>query len=194
MRRILLICSLIVCNASLAAAQSTHFISEGKQQLSDSPGGAVRGELFINTQVKVLEERGDWSRVQTEGWVRTSSLASAKKNLEAISIDGLSKLTVTKFNVEKAPEGGNSQRIKLLMTIKNNTQEKIIGWQAFLVGRDAGDAILFRVSVVQETTKVEPQATSDVVFYWTQDELPYEHLVNTSSKLKLELHQVTPLR
>jgi hypothetical protein len=71
---------------SFAAAayvpQETVYVKEERENLRDAPNGNKIGQLLQRTELKVIEEKGNWVRVSVTGWIYrpsvTEDLASIK--------------------------------------------------------------------------------------------------------------------
>jgi len=60
-------------------AIATRSVKAVRENLRLSPNGTKIGELIQGAQLKVLEDRGAWLRVQVEGWIwkESTSLSSS---------------------------------------------------------------------------------------------------------------------
>jgi len=60
-------------------AIAARFVKAVRENLRLSPNGTKIGELIQGVQLKVLEDRGAWLRVQVEGWIwkESTSLSSS---------------------------------------------------------------------------------------------------------------------
>ena len=73
----------LVSSAIAYAPEDTVYVKEEKENLRDAPNGNKIGLLLQRTELKVIEEKGQWVKVTVTGWIYkpsvTKNLASIKK-------------------------------------------------------------------------------------------------------------------
>jgi hypothetical protein len=157
--------------------KETLYISSPSQLIASNPGGRKLGELYINTPVRVLEEKGDWSRVSAEVWVRSKALTSKtrKKKKSKASSDFLQ---IQKYSTRVVKDGLPTPRVYLAVTIKNISKVFIRSWSALLVAQQGG-SVLFREPLADDTKAINPGGTVELQFYWERGEKPFPFLENS---------------
>ena len=62
---------------STANAEDRRTVVGSVTPLTDQLGGRKVGELYLTAKVNVLEVKGDWARVNVEGWAKVKELSAA---------------------------------------------------------------------------------------------------------------------
>lgn len=75
MRRIAyLVITIIFVLSCVTFAQQTKYVKPESENIRTQPNGDKLGVLLKNVPVKLIEEKGSWSKVQIEAWIYTPSL------------------------------------------------------------------------------------------------------------------------
>ncbi|MCB0322453.1 MAG: hypothetical protein KDD69_02735 [Bdellovibrionales bacterium] len=168
------------------------FIEGTSQPFCKTPGGPKKGDLYSSTEVTVLEQRGAWSRVSVEGWVKSAALGSeAAEQSSPLQVSDKSPLEVVGFSTKEVREGLAAPRLYLQLKVKNVSAKHIRGWSGLLVAQDTSQAVLFREPVSDDSADVAPGAEREVSFYWEPREQPFSVLKSASPEtVQLTLYKV----
>ncbi len=167
-----------------------------RQALTVDPGGRKRGELYTNAPVQIIEERGAWVKVRTEGWVRKNSVATSEKTINPKNATALNEsgFALKSYFVRYESSKGDSPRMYVDLTLANFTKKPIYRWRALLVGKDTSGKLLFSEVITDDSADFKPGETKKVSFYWKNGEAPYEPLKSAkddTSLIKLEITKVS---
>lgn len=207
-----LIPSIVLIGQYSVSAEEIRAVTSPTTPITDSLGGRKLGELYLATPVRVLESKGDWVKVSTEGWVKVRDLSGARMDN---SESGQTKSGIGQSSVAKAAAGEalntvtqdvlsvqdfitakrtdiDPPRLYLTITVKNISTKVINQWSGTLVVQDTSGKVLFREPISQEKAQVAAKGTTDVTVYWEPHEEPYGVLQNLDkSMFKLSLAKVT---
>ena len=79
------------------------YVKDAAAIVTSSPGGRRRGELYLNTPVKVTEKRGQWAKVSASLWVKQSSLGEkSKAGKRKVSLKKDQPLQVLTYQTKKS--------------------------------------------------------------------------------------------
>jgi len=62
------------------------YVKVKKENIRMSPGGTKKGEVLAGTEVKVLERKPNWVKVQFTGWIWEGSLSSDSTMVEGFAV------------------------------------------------------------------------------------------------------------
>lgn len=152
----------------------TLYVSTPSQLIASKPGGRKLGEIYINTPVEVIEEKGDWSRIAVDVWIRSKSLASKTKK-KGKSQASNNFIKVEKYSTRIVKDGLPAPRVYLALTLKNVSKVYIHSWSALLVAQQSGE-VLFREPLADDTKAIAPGSSVELQFYWERNEKPFSYL------------------
>ncbi len=72
----ILLIGCVTVSVTHAEEEKYAYIKAEKEQLKQSPDGGRIGEILQSSKVKLLEEQGEWVRVEVSGWVKKSSITT----------------------------------------------------------------------------------------------------------------------
>lgn len=154
-----------------------------RSPMTKSLGGGQAGELYLNSKVQVLEERGAWSRVVTQGWVRSKTLSAPSKESSKASdpapvanakvVEGM--LRVSEF-IRSTRTDVNPPREYVVLTLVNDSPRTIRNWSGLLAALDESDTAVFRERISEENIEWKPNESRQVTFYWVPSEDGYQAL------------------
>jgi hypothetical protein len=163
---------------SVTAAENT--------ALRTDPGGNEAALLHGGIGVKTLETRGEWSRIQVNGWVRTDQI---KKGVAKGSAVAASSVSLTDFSIQELSKmvTGNKRAVKLTLTLRNDSPKPINSWKGMLLVSEKlvqgmkGDIVL-RVPVSDKNKPVAAGATFSSEYFWYEDQGPFGVLNQRTNK------------
>ncbi len=165
-------------DASITAAQAP---------LRSEPGGNEAAIIHGGAPVRIIEGRGDWTRISVEGWVRSDQVkagAPAKGKNAAVadpivlvdfSIDVLSKLVT-----------GTKRAVKLTLNLRNDSTRPIGRWKGIMLIQEkliqglTGD-VLMRVPV-SDDKPIPAGGSFNSEYFWYEDQGPFQILSPRTKK------------
>lgn len=149
-------------------------LSKQREYLLNGPGGEVMGEVFVNAKLRALEEKGLFSKVILEAWVKTESLGSAplaKKGAVTSEV-----LSLVSFSVEDKAYTGTETRRQLKISVKNVSTSTIGAWSAYLIAKDFTGRIVLQETISDSKAMLEPGKEKELNFYWKPGDKTYSAL------------------
>jgi|GEM_PF-4172786 len=185
--------SFVLLEASPSTAQDegkeeTRFVTADQAWLHSAPGAARIGSALRNAPVKVGQERGRWTHVQFDAWVKTTDIGVAKSSLGS-SQGKSAELDIVSASIKTHED--KSAEIFLTLVIANKTNRTIKSWDGLLVAETKDSTVLFTTQVLDDAANLGPGKSKDVVFSWTAQEEPYNSLTSFKAEdLELYLKKV----
>ena len=172
--------------ADTEADNGSSYVLPIRQRLHFGLRGAICGELFQKTPVKILEEKEDWLRVSVEAWLpkeAVGDLGSVESPSTQIGgADTTSILSVNSFSIKVVSAGLKIPRSYLELSIKNSSSKEIRSWIAFLVAYGPNGERLFKETISDDKTLLKPGEATELSFFWTpQEQVPYNVLTGMNS-------------
>jgi len=95
---------LLFCTLSLLHGQGrlSKYVTAPEENLRAAPNGVKIGTLLEGTEVVVIEEQGNWSKVMMSGWIWKPSLSLVKTRSSKNQMRALHILTETRAKAEEA--------------------------------------------------------------------------------------------
>lgn len=179
---LLILTGVILGSTSAQAQDDLRRVVTARSPMTKSLGGGQAGELLLNTKVNVIEEKGKWSKVSVEGWVRSKTLSAPSVAKQAPApvttpkvIQGA--LRVTEF-VRNTRTDISPPREYVVLTVRNDSPRTIRSWSALLVALDSNESSVFRERVSEEDVEWKPNESRDVTFFWQPSESGYSSVTN----------------
>lgn len=110
--------------------------------------------------------------------------------------DVLSLESFIKVPIATDPMAGiYSDKVRLSLFVRNNTEKVIKGWKATMIVKNAFGDILFKTKLIAGQSKIESGEVEMADFSWEDNPFipnePYDHLVSYSDEnLKIELSDI----
>jgi hypothetical protein len=171
--------ALLSMNSTAQAEDDVRRVVTARSPLTKSLGGGPAGELLLNTKVNVLEEKGVWARVTTEGWVRTNSLS--EKTAATSSAPAPVSTPKVEQGVLKVSEFVRSSRTDIsppkeyiVLTVSNDSTRTVTGWTGLLVAVTKDNKSVFRERVSESALDWKPGQKRDVTISWQPGETGYD--------------------
>ena len=103
MRRIFFLLSIMFFSVTMSvySQNSVKYVKPLKENLRNSPNGDKTGELLSGTNVKVLETKGNWSKVNVTAWIWSGSLTDNPAKVDGFSITAAHILLQNQQDAEK---------------------------------------------------------------------------------------------
>ena len=77
MKKLIVILAVVGLLASTCCGEEKLYVKPNTENFRLEPNGVIIGQLFQNTKVKVVEQKGEWKKIQVEGWIWAPSLSSS---------------------------------------------------------------------------------------------------------------------
>jgi len=199
---ILLLCLLLFpVNPSLAQTQvkassdlnedktKTLYVRNSSQLIARTPSGRKMGELYINSPVKLLEEKNGWAKVSVETWIRSNALTEKKKKKRKAGASS-KDLKILSYKTRIVSDGLPAKRLYVTLKLKNTTKKLISSWNSLLVGQQGGK-VFFREPIADDTKPIKAGESSEINFYWEDGEKPFNTLFGVKpSEVQLNLYKL----
>jgi hypothetical protein len=100
---------------------------------------------------------------------------------------------VADFSLETLSKNvtGDVERVRLKLTLKNNTDQLLQSWSGLLVIQDGAGKVLARTTITNGTDAIKPRLTGEASYYWTAEEREFPALQGLSKDaVRVSLLQV----
>lgn len=149
-------------------------LKKDRDYLLAQPGGNVLGELNSLAVLKVLEPKGEWSKVELRGWVRTKSLTTASMAAKGAQTEEV--ITVVAYEIKDKDFSAKDKRRQLSVRVKNSSQSFISSWLGFLVSKDFTGKLVMQESIADQQANLEPGAEKELNFIYSPADKQYTSL------------------
>ena len=114
-----------IVNFRVIANANSIFVRIAKEKIRESPNGKHAGELVQGTKLNVIEQQGDWIKVQYEGWIWAKSTTT---DYSLIDNEKNCPLQVIRTWVEKNSAGTPEAHV----IVKNISDKEIDAYKVYL--------------------------------------------------------------
>lgn len=149
-------------------------LKKDRDYLLAQPGGSVVGELNSLAEMKVVDSKGDWSKVELSGWVKTKSLTTAPMSAKGAQIEEV--ISIVSYEIKDKDFSAKDKRRQLSVRVRNSSQSFISSWVGFLVAKDFSGKLVMQESIADPQANLEPGAEKALNFIYSSADKQYAPL------------------
>jgi hypothetical protein len=160
--------------------ESFLYVKAVKEELRTAPNGDKMAEVLQSIEMKLLEEKDKWVKVQITGWILKSSTTNDKTEIDKLKVERKNIVEFVNYKILKLPADYSrdskpyGSHVRAHFQFRNNSNKTLTGLIYKVEFLDSFGDVLYKITSVKHQLKISPEEVNPIdAWYWYWEDNQY---------------------